>query len=321
MYLLYADVSGTAELQDNSKHYVLVGVCMHEGTWFGLNRRIQNLKNRYCQPGRTFELHAKQFAGTINEQDKIPNFSDMSWTNRRDSVQQYRQARLDAAANSEERAKLKKKYRNSEPFIHLDRRERSQLLEDALDLVSDHNGIRLFGEAISKAHPGVVSGEIDQVKQAFEQVVVRFDTYLQVRHRWKLQGSSRASSDNGLLILDQDYSTEPVIAQQFDRLRRDGHTWGQLRHVIDIPFSASSEQLGGLQAADICAYAVRRYLDQGAAVGSHEERNFQRIFHRFDQDNMGKLHGLRHYTPAGSCGCLICRQRGHAPAPTPAPAE
>jgi hypothetical protein len=248
-----------------------------------------------------------------NEQDKIPHFAEMSWTDRRDHVLQYRQTRIDAAASSDERSKLRKKYRITEPFIHLSRAERNRLLEDALDLVSDHEGIRLFSEAISKAHPGVISGEIDPVKQAFEQVVARFDTFLQMRHRWKLERTSRPSFDNGLLILDRDYSAEPVIAQQFERLRQDGHPWGQLRHVIDIPFSASSEQLGGLQAADICAYAVRRYLDKGAIAGSHEERNFQRIFHRFDQDNMGRLHGLRHYTPAGSCGCLICRQRGHAP--------
>ena len=154
--------------------------------------------------------------------------------------------------------------------------------------------------------------EAIHVSQVSESGRPRPLPFLQVRHRWKLERTSRPSFDNGLLILDRDYSAEPVIAQQFDRFRQDGHPWGQLRHVIDIPFSASSAQLGGLQAADICAYAVRRYLDKSAIAGSQEERNFQRIFHRFDQDNTGRLHGLRHYTPAGSCGCLICQQRGHA---------
>jgi hypothetical protein len=315
MYLLYADVSGTAELQDNSKHYVLLGVCMHEGSWFGLNKRIQNLKARYCPTGQSFELHAKQFTGGISEQDEIPHFAEMSWTDRRDHVLQYRRSRINALTNSDERSRLRKKYRITEPFIHLARPERSRLLEDALDLVAGHGGIRLFSEAISKSHPGVITGEIDPVKQAFEQVVARFDAFLQMRHRWKLERTSRPSFDNGLLILDRDYSTEPVIAQQFERLRQDGHPWGQLRHVIDIPFSASSEQLGGLQAADICAYAVRRYLDKGAVIGSYEERNFQRIFHRFDQDARGRLHGLRHFIQAGSCSCLICQQRGHCPSP------
>lgn len=311
MYLLYVDASGTAELQDNSKHYVLLGVCMHEGSWFGLNRRIQNLKARYCPPGQTFELHAKQFAGDIKEQELIPHFAEMSWTDRRDHVLRYRQERLDNARDSEDRARLRKKFRVTDPFVHLARAERSRLLEESLDLVGDHNGIRLFCEAISKAHPGVVSGEIDPVKQAFEQLVARFDAYMQLRHRWKLERTPRPTFDNGLLILDRDYANEAALSLQFDGFRQDGHPWGQLRHVIEIPFFASSEQLGGLQVADICSYAVRRYLDKQAVVGSHEERNFQRIFHRFDQDGRGRLYGLRHFTPAGSCSCLICQQRGH----------
>lgn len=312
MYLLYADASGTPELRDNSKHYVLLGVCVPEGSWFALNKRIQNLKARYHPPGRGFELHAKQFACSIKEQEEIPAFAQMSWTDRRDRVLQFRQDRIDAEENSGEKDRLRKKYRETEPFVHLDRLERSRLLEDALDLVGEHQGLRLFGEAISKAHAGVRSGEIDPVKQAFEQVVSRFDAFLRRRHQWRLDGNPRASSNNGLLILDRDYSKERSITRQFDIIRQEGHTWGQLGYVIDVPFFASSEQLGGLQVADICAYAVRRYLDKSAAVGSHEERNFQRIFPRFDQDVRGKLHGLRHFTKAGSCTCLICQQRGHA---------
>ena len=285
---------------------------MHEDSWFGLNRRIQSLKARYCPPGRTFELHAKQFAGDIKEQDQIPHFAEMSWTERRDLVAQYRHARIKSATDSKERSRLDKKYRPTEPFIHLSRAERSKLLEDALDLAGEHEGIRLFCEAICKAHPGVQSGEIDPVTQAFEQVVSRFDAYLQMRHRWKLEEMPDALPDNGMLLMDRDYSNETTISQQFDDFRQSGHRWGHLRRVIEIPFFASSEQIGGLQVADICSYAVRRYLDKGAVPGSHEERNFQRIFHRFDQDGQGRLHGLRHFIPAGSCGCLICQQRGHA---------
>ena len=46
--------------------------------------------------------------------------------------------------------------------------------------------------------------------------------------------------DNGLLILDEDYSKEARIQQQFQGFRQHGHPWGQLRHVIDVPFFASS---------------------------------------------------------------------------------
>jgi hypothetical protein len=317
MFLLYIDASGAAELSDvNTRHYVLIGVCVHEGTWFALDKRLNGLKSAYCERGQEFELHAAQFACSIKEQDEIPGFANISWTDRRARVAAIRQAKIDAEANEARKKKRAEHFKRTEPFIHLTRLERSRLLEDALDLVGAHTGIRLFGEAISKAHPGITASHIDPVCQAFEQVVSRFDAFLQRRHEWKLQKSPRPRIDNGLLVLDQDYSTESTIFNQFRDYRKSGHPWGKMRHVIDVPFFASSERVCGLQLVDICAYAVRRYLDTKALPGSHEERNFQRIYHKFDRDNVGKLHGLRHYVPADSCNCLICKERGHT---TPLP--
>ncbi len=310
MFLLYADASGTPEQQDATKHYTLTGLCVHEGTWFALNKRIEGLKRRFSFSNQDFELHVKQFAVTIKEQDAIPDFENMSWTDRRAQVLAIRQQKIDAEADPAQKVERRKKYRLTEPFIHLSRRERSTLLEQTLDLVGAHEGIRLFGEAILKAHPAIVGGQ-DPVRQAFEQVVTRFDAFLQRRHQWKQQRSPRPSVDNGLLILDEDYSREASIQSQFQAFRQRGHPWGKLYHVIDAPFFASSGLLCGLQLVDVCSYAVRRYLDKKAVVGSHEERNFLRIFHRFDRDNQGKLHGLRHYVPAGTCTCHICHARGH----------
>lgn len=323
IYLLYVDASGAADLSDvDTRNYVLLGLCVHEGRWFALDKRLNGLKGRYCQPGEEFELHAAQFACTIKEQDEVPGFAGMSWTDRRARVTAIRQARIAAEPTASAKKARAKRYKRTEPFLHLTRQERSQLLEDALDLVGAHRGIILFGEAISKAHPAVVGGPIDPVRQAFEQVVARFDAFLQRTDDWKLQKSPRRTIDNGLLVLDQDYSTEASILNQFRDYRKKGHPWGKMRHVIDVPFFALSERFGGLQLVDICSYAVRRYLDKRTAAGGHEEINFQRIFHRFDRDNFGSLHGLRHYVPAGTCACLICRERGHAPAPAaPAPPQ
>ncbi|HUY90967.1 MAG TPA: DUF3800 domain-containing protein [Pirellulales bacterium] len=316
MFLLYADASGAADLSDaNTRHYVLLGLAVHEGTWFALDKRLNGLKSGYCQPGDEFELHAAEFACTIKEQDEIPGFAGMSWTDRRARVTAIRHAKIAAEPTAKAKKAREKKYKRTESFIHLTRQERSSLLEDALDLVGAHRGIILFGEAVLKAHPGVAAGHIDPVRQAFEQVVSRFDAFLKRRDDWKLKMSPRRKIDNGLLVLDQDYSTEASIVNQFKDYRRRGHPWGKMQHVIDVPFFTASDRVGGLQLVDICAYAVRRYLDKNAAAGSYEEKNFQRVFHRFDRDNLGKLHGLRHYVPAGSCGCLICQERGHAPIP------
>src|SRR3974390_3189165 len=52
MYLLYVDASGAADLSDvNTRHYVLVGLCVHEGTWFALDKRLNGLTSAYCQHG------------------------------------------------------------------------------------------------------------------------------------------------------------------------------------------------------------------------------------------------------------------------------
>src|SRR4051794_27532062 len=100
MFLLYLDASGTADPKDgNSKHYVLVGLCMHEGTWFGLDKRIQALKGKYCFPGddpELFELHVKQFAVSYKEQEEIANFEALSWTDRRSQVRALREQKLRA---------------------------------------------------------------------------------------------------------------------------------------------------------------------------------------------------------------------------------
>ena len=320
MYLLYADASGSADLSDvNTHHYVLLGMCVHEGTWFALDKRLNGLKGAYCQHGETFELHAAQFACTIKEQDEIAGFAAMSWTDRRAQVTAIRQARIAAEPTSAGKKARQERYQRTEPFIHLSRLERSRLLEDALGLVGAHTGIVLFGEAVSKAHPAVLSRSCDPVRQSFEQVVSRFDAYLKRRDEWKLKKSPRRSIDNGLLVLDEDYSTEASIFTQFRDYRKRGHPWGRLVHVMDVPFFAPSDRVCGLQLVDICAYAVRRYFDKNAVPGSHEEKNFQRIFHRFDRDNLGRLHGLRHYVPSGTCACLVCQARRHAPAPIPTP--
>ncbi len=315
MYLLYLDASGTPELQDpNSKHYVLIGLCMHEGSWFALDRRIHTLKRKYCCPSKDpdlLEIHVKQFAVTIREQDLIPGFEQMSRIDRRTRVLEIRQQKIEAETTPEKKRERREKYKETDPFIHLTRSERSQLLEDSIDIISGHDQIKLFGEAVSKTHPAVTSRSIDPVSQAFTQVVSRFDKFLQKKDSWKREGNPRRKIDHGLLMLDQDASTESTIERLFKRFREHGHPFGEMTHVIDVPFFASSAKVGGLQLADVAAYVVRRYIDRDAVAGSHEERHFMKLFQRFDRDTYGNLHGLRHYVPANSCACMVCRDRGH----------
>jgi hypothetical protein len=312
MFMLYLDASGTAQPNDSTKHYALVGAAVHENTWFALNRRIQGLKKKYAFPGEDFELHVMDFNTVIDEQSLVPHFDQMNFADRRANVLSLRTERLKNAANETKRKRLEKEFRRTRPFIHLTRPERSQLYEDALDLIGGHKGLVLFGEAIEKIHPAVTSGAVDCVRQAFEQVITRFDAFLKRNATWKGLSTSRfIRGDKGLIVMDRDLETERDIERQFANYQQQGHPWGQLEFVMDAPFFVASSKFPGIQIGDVCAYALRRYLDKGGAAGSHEEKQFVRIYDLFDR-SAGKLHGLRHYTQGGKCKCLICSERGHA---------
>lgn len=317
MHLLYLDASGTPEQTDpNSKHFVLVGLGMQEAAWFALDRRIQDLKARYCFPGDDpdrLEIHVKQFAGTIREQDDVPGFDDLSPVVRRAKVLDVQQRKIEAEPTSAKKRERRDKYRPYAPFVHLIRGERSQLLEDAIDLIAGHDGIRLFGEAVGKTHPAVQGGRTDPLAEAFTQVVSRFDQFLKRKDIWKHRGRPGRRVDHGLLILDQDASTETVYERLFRNYRRHGFPFDRMTHVIDVPFFASSAKVGGLQLADVAAYVVRRYVDKGATAGSHEERLFRKLLPKFDRGTSGRLHGLRHFAPPGMCQCLICKEYESAP--------
>jgi hypothetical protein len=55
---------------------------------------------------------------------------------------------------------------------------------------------------------------------------------------------------------------------------------------------------GMVQIADLCAYSLRRYLENG------EEELFELIFERADRKE-GIVVGVRHFSDA-SCSCRIC---------------
>jgi hypothetical protein len=131
---------------------------------------------------------------------------------------------LTHAPTNEKRDRLKKEFRRTRPYIHLTRPERSRLYEDALDLIGGHTGLVLFGEAIEKKHPAVASGAVDCVRQAFEQVITRFDAYLKRKAEWKGLSTSRlVRGDKGLIVMDRDLQTERDIERQFADYQQQGH--------------------------------------------------------------------------------------------------
>lgn len=103
----------------------------------------------------------------------------------------------------------------------------------------------MFGAAIHKAS---VSPN-EPMEYAFEQVCNRFDKFLG-RH---LSGETQ----RGLIILDETtYETSL-------HFRVDGHRWGKFYDLADVPFFVNSKATRLIQYADLIAYALRRYYEEG----------------------------------------------------------
>lgn len=305
MYLLYVDASGVAEVGASPKLYCIVGVCVHEGTWFALERRLNGLKNRYSCSGESFELHTKDLVARCVEQNLVPGFRDLDRRSRRAAVLEVRDKFL-ATLSGESLKKHRKLFKQTEAFVHLTAEERDSLINDALDLVATHDGIRLFGEVVDKDHHSHMGGEEDVVRSSFTQLVSRFDQFLSAVNR-----IDPIAPQKGLLIMDNEPAHARRFADLLSRFRSDGHPFGVVNHVIETPLFVDSRSAGGIQLADVCAYTTRRYVEKGGADGSSDGARFHQIFPSFHR-GQAKLHGLRHYCARGSCQCAVCRERGHS---------
>lgn len=166
---------------------------------------------------------------------------------------------------------------------------RFQAYEDALRFLGTSRQVHLFGAAIHKRD---VSPD-DPIEYGFEQIVNRFDRFLGRLHRAN-------NTQRGLVVLDET-SYETTIQSLAREFRQEGHRWGQLYNLADVPLFVDSKATRMVQWADLIAYAVRKYYENG------DSRYFDLIAHRFDGEG-GVNHGLVHYRPEGvQCNCFACR--------------
>lgn len=109
----------------------------------------------------------------------------------------------------------------------------------------------LFGAVIEKA---AVSPD-DPLEFAFEQLCSRFDRFLSRLYK-------KNNVQRGLLILDK--STMETRLQWLAReFRANGHRWGQLKNLVDVPFFVDSRATRAIQYADMVAYALWRKYERG----------------------------------------------------------
>ena len=185
------------------------------------------------------------------------------------------------------------------PFNRLSRDARFQLISDVYQVIADSQ-VRIITVAIEKA---AIDG--DPYEMGFEQIVSRFDLFLQrIYRQW-------GDAQTGLIVVAES-TYRKNLELQARRIAKEGHRWGEIHNLADIPYFAPAENTRLLQLADFIANAVFGKYESG------HSQNFDRIAPKFDQDDSGRIHGLVHIArDRDNCYCPACLQRRITPNPHP----
>ena len=179
------------------------------------------------------------------------------------------------------------------PFDKLPREQRLTLLDEIYDLLI-RSEPRLFAVAMEKKY--IEDEGDDPYGQGFEQVVSRFDLMLARVNR------ERDERNRGLVVLAESSYRENLEALA-RRIWAQGHRWGQMHNIADIPYFAPAKNTRLLQLADFVTNAVYGKYESGNA------RQFDKMVHLFDQE-AGRLHGLLHVLRRRQeCYCPACMAR------------
>jgi len=297
MQLCYIDESGTPEVPGATDHYVLAGLSVPDEYWGQHDSRIEQIKSKYGLENA--EIHTAWMLRPYSEQRSIVDFESLSRVNRISEVRRKRKERIYQLQNAggERLKRTKRNFRKTDDYVHLTMDERRQVLLELAQLIGSWGVVRLFVECIDKVHfdPSRATSTVQE--QAFEQVVSRFEQYLQ-----RTQKNEENRSNYGILIHDNNETVAKKHTELMRNFRQKGTLWTDIRHVIETPMFVDSQLTSMVQLADLCAYALRRYLENS------EEELFDLIFKRADRLGSYSV-GVRHFTNL-TCTCKICTQHG-----------
>ena len=296
MYLCYLDESGTSQIPGNTSHYVLAGIEIPATQWKFCDTAIHKLKRKYKL--EKVEIHTAWLLRPYLEQKKIPKFESMSYFDRRLAVNKFRKKELLRLQRTKPKTyrQVKKNYRKTQGYIHLSYKQRKNLVLKLSKIVRDWNFARLFAECIDKIYfdPSFFGTSIDE--QAFEQVVSRFEQYLQIT-----SSPAPGNINMGMLIHDNNQTVAKKLTDIMIRFHDTGTLWTKVKNIIETPLFVDSKLTAMVQIADLCSYALRRYLEYD------ETTLFNNIYHQADRKD-GRVIGVRHFSEK-TCPCLICKSR------------
>jgi hypothetical protein len=291
VYLCYIDESGVPEIGSGTSHFVLVGLSIEAWDWKSQDRAVTSVKNRYGLGAA--EIHTGWMTRRYLEQEKILSFSSLDWPQRQAQTRAERNdalVRIAALQGPHRAQELRKTHRKTAPYIHLTLDERRAFLRELADLIGSWGNTRLFSEAIDKSSFGAVLPKVPPREEAFSRVVERFERYLED------VGDPRTV---GLLAHDHDDTSADRLTQLMRQFHASGTMWTRITRIIETPFFVDSRLTVGVQLADLCAYAIRRYCENG------EDDLFNRLYSRVHRVG-GRTVGIRHYVGTRRCGCIIC---------------
>ncbi len=294
MHFCYIDESGTSNVPGNTSHFVLAGLAIPIHLWASYDQEIAAIKKKYELEG--IEIHTGWLLRKYQEQIKISHFDNLSYKQRRSETTKYRTEKLLSLQKTKNPyyKQTKKTYKQTECYVHLTYAERLKFITEIAKTVGNWNEARLFAECIDKTHfdYGKATQSIDE--QAFEQIVSRFQQCL------NLFSKQNASSHKyyGIIIHDNNQTVAKKHTELMRSFHSKGTLWTKIENIIETPLFVDSKLTSMIQIADICAYSIRRYLE------NDENELFSHIFRRADRKD-GKVVGVRHFSKR-SCKCIIC---------------
>lgn len=293
MYLCYIDESGTPDIPGNTSHFILAGLSIPIWHWKTCDEEIDQIKRKYGLNHN--EIHIAFMLRKYIEQSKIPGFEKMDFEQRRFEVTKLRNMELLKLQRERKTSQLKQtkiNYKKTNNYIHLTLTERQNAVIGIAEKIGGWGFARLFAECVNKLHfnPARSTRSIDE--QSFEQVVSRFETYLLNTDR------SCENQNYGMLIHDNNQTVARKHTELMKQFYKSGTLWTSVSHIIETPLFVDSQLTSMIQAADVCAYALRRYLENG------ETELFDLIYTRADRRGE-RVEGVRHFTDT-KCKCKIC---------------
>lgn len=297
MYLCYIDESGTADIPGNTSHFVLLGISIPIWKWKSCEKDINTIKAKYEL--EKAEIHTGWIHRGYDEQNKIPGFDALPRPIRRSEVVKYRKRRilkLQRVGDARRLNQTKKNYNKTEAYIHLTLSERRAYLFELAQIIGSWQFARIYAECIDKVHFDPAQAGRSVSEQAFEQVVSRFETYLAIKNKSRRPGIHKYY---GILIHDNNQNVEKKHTDLMKQFHRVGTLWTRINNIIETPLFVNSELTSMVQIADLCAFALRRYLENS------ETQLFSEVFKRADT-RYGCTVGIRHFTDH-ACRCEICQ--------------